>query len=208
MKGAWARALPVVFILAAAASRWPGLLPPSFSVFYGLAFVAGAAFAGRMAWWLPLGTLLVTDVALNVYYTAKLGQNAFQPYQLLNYAAFAGLILLGRQFGTRASLGRLVGGGLFGALLFWLLTNTAAWLFNPFGNPEYTRTLAGWWIALTQGTAGHPPTLEFLRNTLVSGGLFTALFAAALKWAAPEPEPEEEGEPADEAAPKAKAEEA
>ncbi|HMO66885.1 MAG TPA: hypothetical protein PKE47_16985 [Verrucomicrobiota bacterium] len=208
MKGAWARALPVIFILVAAASRWPGLLPPSFSVFYGLAFVAGALMAGRLAWWLPLGTLLVTDLALNVHYTLKLGQSAFQPYQFLNYAAFAGLILLGRQFGPRASLGRLVGGGVLGAFLFWLLTNTAAWLFNPFANPEYSRTLAGWWLALTQGTAGHPPTWTFLRNTLVSGALFSALFAAALQWAAKEPEPEEELEPAEEPAPGPKVEEA
>lgn len=208
MKGAWARALPVIFILVAAASRWPGLLPPSFSVFYGLAFVAGALLAGRMAWWLPLGTLLVTDLALNVHYTLKLGQSAFQPYQLVNYAAFAGLILLGRQAGPRASLGRLVGGGVLGAFLFWLLTNTAAWLFNPFANPEYSRTLAGWWLALTQGTAGHPPTWTFLRNTLVSGALFAALFAAALKWAAKEPEPEEEREPAEEPTPEPKAKEA
>ncbi|MFN0066854.1 MAG: DUF6580 family putative transport protein [Limisphaerales bacterium] len=208
MNGAWPRVLPAIFILVAAGSRWPGLLPPSFSAFYGLAFVAGAFFAGRLAWWLPLGTLLVTDVALNVHYTLKLGQNAFQPYQLLNYAAFAGLILLGRACGGRAPLARLLGGGVLGAFLFWLFTNTAAWLFNPFANPEYSRTLAGWWLALTQGTAGYPPTWEFLRNTLVSGGLFTAVFAAALKWAAPEPEPEEEREPAEEPAPEAKPKEA
>lgn len=208
MKGAWARALPVIFILAAAASRWPGLLPPSFSVFYGLAFVAGAMLAGRMAWWLPLGTLFATDLALNVHYTLELGQSAFQPYQLVNYAAFAGLILLGRRFGPQAPLGRLVLGGTLGAFLFWLLTNTAAWLFNPFANPEYSRTLAGWWLALTQGTAGHPPTWTFLRNTLVSGALFSALFAAALKWAAKEPEPEEEREPAEDPAPEPKAKEA
>jgi len=70
---------------------------------------------------------------------------------------------------------------VLGACLFYLLTNTAAWLFNPFGNPEYTKDLAGWLIALTKGTAGHPPTLEFFRNTLMSGGLFTALFAGASK---------------------------
>ena len=36
----------------------------------------------------------------------------------------------------------------------YLLTNTASWLFNPFANPEYTKDLAGWLIALTKGTAG------------------------------------------------------
>jgi hypothetical protein len=65
--------------------------------------------------------------------------------------------------------------------MFYLITNTAAWLFNPFNNPEYTKDLAGWLIALTKGTSGYPTTLEFFRNTLISGGLFTGLFAGALK---------------------------
>ena len=89
--------------------------------------------------------------------------------------------------------------------MFYLITNTASWLFNPFHNPEYTKNLAGWLLALTKGTGGYPPTWEFFRNTLLSGGLFTALFAAAAKLTAEspaektvgqrEPEKEPEAEP-------------
>ena len=80
-----------------------------------------------------------------------------------------------------------------GAILFYLLTNTASWLFDA----EYTKDLAGWIKALTTGRSGFPPTLEFFRNTLMSGGLFTGLFAGALKLTeaaepAKEKEPEEE----------------
>ena len=57
---------------------------------------------------------------------------------------------------AQSSLAGLLGGGLLGAILFYLITNTAAWLFNPFHNPEYARNLAGWFIALTKGTAGYP----------------------------------------------------
>jgi hypothetical protein len=121
--------------------------------------------------------------------------DAFQWFQLINYAAFAGLILFGRVLGSHRAWLSLLFGGVVGACFFYLFTNTAAWLFNPFGNPEYTRDLAGWLIALTHGTAGHPPTWEFFRNTLLSGGLFTGLFAGAWKWsAAPEPQPAEEPE--------------
>jgi hypothetical protein len=94
---------------------------------------------------------------------------------------------------------KLVSGGLLGAILFYLITNTASWLFNPFNNPEYTKTFAGWWIALTMGTKGYPPTWEFFRSTLLSGGLFTALFAGAMKLAEamePKEEKDEEPEPA------------
>ncbi len=183
MKGSWQRWLPIAFVLLAAATRWPGVFPPNFSAFYGLAFCAGAFFPGRVAWWVPLGTLAVTDVALNAYYSWALGINAFQWYQLVNYAGFAGLVLLGRGFGARLAWWALVGGGLFGACLFYLVTNTTAWLLNPFHNPEYTRDLAGWLVALTKGTAGHPPTWQFFWNTLASGGLFTGLFAGVWQWA-------------------------
>jgi hypothetical protein len=77
-------------------------------------------------------------------------------------------------------------------------------LLNPFDNKEYTRDLTGWLLALTKGTGGFPPTWMFLRNTLLSGGLFTGLFVGAAKWieateeaAETEPEPETEPEESD-----------
>jgi uncharacterized protein DUF6580 len=196
VKEKWKSALPYVFMLVAAVSRWPGLLPMNFSAFYALSFCAGAFFPRSTKWWLPLGTLLVTDTALDLfYYHASL----FTVSQLFNYAAFAGLIWFGGRFGPRASFLRLLGGGIFGAIAFYLVTNTAAWLFNPFHNPEYTQDLRGWFRALTMGTAGYPPTLEFFWKTLLSGGLFTGLFAGAMKLSEAterEPEKPEEDEPA------------
>lgn len=77
--------------------------------------------------------------------------------------------------------------------MFYVLTNTAAWLFNPFHNPEYTRNLPGWFIALTKGTVGYPQTWEFFRNTMLSGGLFTGLFVGSMKFnEAVSEQPEEE----------------
>jgi hypothetical protein len=168
-------------MVLAALSRWPGLFPPNFSAFYALAFCAGAFFPRQIKWWLPLGTLLLSDLALNLYYYFGLGINSFKATQLVNYGAFLCLIWFGSRFKPRSSFLGLLCGGVFGAFLFYLITNTAAWLFNPFNNPEYTKDLAGWLIALTKGTGGYPTTLEFFRNTLLSGGLFTGLFAGAMK---------------------------
>jgi len=194
VKDKWSRALPYVFIVVAALSRWPGLFPLNFSAFYGLAFCAGAFFPRTVRWWFPLGTLLVTDIALNLYYYFALGISSFKATQLINYAAFAGIIWLGTRFNSKSSFLKLLTGGMVGAVLFYLVTNTASWLFNPFNNPEYTKDLTGWLIALTKGTSGHPTTLEFFFNTLSSGGLFTGLFAGALKLTAAEPETEKETE--------------
>lgn len=175
---------PIILIAVFALSRIPGLMPLNFSAGYAFVFCAGLYFRGALAWWLPLGVMFATDIGLNLYYSAH-GVEVWDAANLenlaFNYVAYAVLILLGQRFKAQTSLVKLVGGGLFGAILFYLITNTASWLFNPFHNPEYTKNLVGWLIALTKGTGGYPSTWEFFRNTLLSGGLFTALFAAAQK---------------------------
>jgi len=179
------KVLPILMMLVFALSRIPGLLPENFSAAYALAFCAGVFLTGSLAWWLPLATLLVTDIGLNLYYWLALDVNVWElpvlKYQLINYVAFAVIIWLGRRFKPGASFTALLGGGVLGALLFYLITNTASWLFNPFSNPEYTRNFIGWLTALTKGTGGWPQTWEFFRNTLLSGGLFTGLFVGAMK---------------------------
>jgi len=188
-------------MLAFALTRWPGLLPPNFSAAYALCFCAGVFFPRKLAWWLPLATLLISDLIIDCYYQYVRHVDAFQWYQLINYVVYGSLIWLGTRFNPRSSLIKLVSGGILGgilgAILFYLVTNTAAWLFNPFHNREYVKTFAGWLIALTKGTAGYPQTWEFFRNTLLSGGLFAGLFAGAMKLAeATEAEPEEKRESA------------
>src|SRR5258708_5601541 len=167
-------AMPLALMLIFALSRIPGLLPTNFSAAYALAFCGGIYFPGLMAWWLPLGTLLVTDILLNLFYYHEPVLNG---YMLVKTLSFVLIVLLGRKFSPRMSWLRLVCGGLLGAILFYLVTNTASWLYNP----GYAKTLAGWFQALTSGIPGYPPTWAFFRNTLMSGGLFTGLFAGAMK---------------------------
>jgi hypothetical protein len=195
--------LPLALMVVFAISRVPGMLPPNFSAAYALLFCAGVYFSGRLAWWLPLSTMLLTDIGLNLYYRYYLGWQVFElpklEYQLLNYVAYVCLILLGRRFKPSASFFSLLGGGVLGALLFYFITNTASWLFNPFGNPEYTRSFMGWITALTNGTANWPETWKFFRSTLLSGGIFTGLMVGAMKIlqaaeSAKEKEPQEEPE--------------
>jgi hypothetical protein len=194
VKEKWNKLLPVLFVAVFALSRIPGLMPANFSVAYAFAFCAGVYFRGATAWWLPLGVMAATDIGLNFYYQhANPDSNVWSAPNLanlaFNYAAYAVLILLGRRFKPQSRFAALLGGGLLGAILFYLITNTASWLFNPFNNPEYSKTLAGWIIALTKGTGGYPSTWEFFRSTLLSGGLFTALFVAAEKLTAPAESP-------------------
>jgi len=179
--------LPAILVVVLAVSRIPGLMPGNFSVAYAFVFCAGAYLGGSLRWWLPLGTMMVTDVALNLYYHSA----PFDVHLLWNYAIYALIIGLGRWFGPAAGFLRLVLGGMLGGLIFYLLANTAAWLQDPY----YAKTLAGWLQALTTGRPGYPPSWEFFRNTLLSSGIFTALFAAAATVTAESPADKRAGAP-------------
>jgi hypothetical protein len=141
MKQKGARLLPIALILVFTLTRWPGLMPLNFSAAYALAFCAGVYLPGRLAWWLPIVAMAISDLALNSYYYFVLHIDAFRVTQLANYVAYVMIIGLGKRFNSRTSLPTLVSAGLLGSLLFYLITNSASWLFNPFGNPEYTRNL-------------------------------------------------------------------
>jgi hypothetical protein len=201
----WKGLLPLAFVLVFALSRIPGVLPQNFSAVYALVFCAGVYFSGRTGWWLPLSMVVITDLGLNMYYRAHgwhVWDLAVLKYQLFNYVAYAGIIWLGKRFKPQSPFLGLLGGGILGALLFYLITNTASWLFNPFNNPEYTKNLAGWLRALFTGTGGWPQTWEFFRNTLLSGGLFTGLFVGAMKLteSSESPQEKEAGAPVEEPA--------
>lgn len=189
--------MPAIFILVFAISRIPGWLPSNFSVVYAFAFCAGVYFPKRVVWWLPLAVIAATDLVLNIFYYHT---SPFALYLLLNYAVYAGLIAFGKWMGPRASFFKLTCGGLFGAIIFYFVTNTLAWLQDP----GYAKTIFGWIQALTIGHPEiHPTTWEFFRNTLISGGLFTAFFVGSEKATAESPaektagvrEPETEAEP-------------
>src|SRR5216110_364515 len=124
MKEKWNLGLPLLLMLAFALTRWPGLLPDNFSAAYALAFCAGVYFPRRLAWWLPLGTLLISDLALNCYYRFVVPVDAFKWTIILNYAAYGAVIWLGTKFNPRAAWLKLASGGVLGAILFYLITNT------------------------------------------------------------------------------------
>ena len=190
--------LPATLIVVFALTRLPNMLPLNFSAAYALAFCAGVYLPRRVAWWLPLAVMLATDILLNVFYydVAALGW-----YMPANYISYAALVWLGRRFSPKSSWLKLVGGGLLGAIFFYLITNTISW----WQNPVYSKTLAGWIQALTTGQAGYPPTWMFFGNSFLSSGLFTGLFVGAMKVSKKmaeetDPVPEEEAEEEPEAA--------
>ncbi len=215
MRDRFAVLLPGLFLALVAASRWPGFLPPNFSAVYALMFCAGALYPRRGGLAAPLVLLAITDLVLNFYYQLVKGLPVWTIGSLVflsfNYLGYAALFLAGKatrpladrlrqslgSFGRSARWFALILGGIGAAVLFYFITNTASWLLNPFGNPEYPRTIAGWLTALTTGVKGFPQAWEFFRNSLLSSGLFAALFAGVWELTAAE-SPADKGVPADE----------
>jgi hypothetical protein len=181
--------LPLVLMLVFAASRWPGMLPQNFSAAHALLFCAAFWLPGWMGWVLPLATIIVTDILLNLFHYSM---PVMVPELVVNWMILALFVVLAKWLARRRSYGRVFLGTLIGALLFYLVSNTVSWLVNP----VYAKSIAGWVQALTVGLPGFPPTWLFGLKSLLGTGLFTGLFAGAMKWSealdATEPELETE----------------
>ncbi len=190
--------LPLLLMLIFAVSRWPGMLPQNFSAAHALLFCAAFWLPGWMGWVLPLATIIVTDILLNVF---AYDVTVLDPTLVTNWMILALFVVLAKWLARRRSYGRVFLGTLFGALLFYLVSNSVSWMVNP----AYAKTIAGWVQALTVGLPGFPPTWMFGLKTLLGTGLFTGLFAGAMKLSeamdATEPEPEAEDTEEDEAKP-------
>ena len=190
--------LPLLLMLIFAVSRWPGMLPQNFSAAHALLFCAAFWLPGWVGWVLPLATIIVTDILLNVF---AYDVTVLDPRLVTNWMILALFVILAKWLARRRSYGRVFLGTLFGALLFYLVSNSVSWMVNP----AYAKTIAGWVQALTGGLPGFPPTWVFGLKTLLGTGLFTGLFASAMKLSeamdATEPEPEAEDTEEDEAKP-------
>jgi len=179
-------------MLVFAASRWPGMLPQNFSAAHALLFCAAFWLPGWMGWVLPLATIIVTDILLNLFHYSM---PVMVPELVVNWMILALFVVLAKWLAKRRSFGRVFLGTLLGALLFYLVSNTVSWLVNP----VYVKTIAGWIQALTVGLPGFPPTWWFGLKSLLGTGLFTGLFMGAMKLseamdAEPEPETDDDEE--------------
>jgi hypothetical protein len=148
----------------------------NFAPFAAIALCGAVYLPRRAAVILPLVALVVSDVVLNVFHYHQ----PLLTWEILpRYVALALVSGLGFALRGHATAPRLLGASFVGSILFYLITNTGAWIAEPIAGPGYAMTAAGWLQAMTQGLPGHPPTWLFYRNTLVSDLVFTALFLAS-----------------------------
>ncbi len=146
----------------------------NFSPLAAIALCSAAYFPRRIAMALPLAALLLSDIALNIFYKVPFFTGEIIP----RYLALALICVIGFAMRGKVRLPGLLAGSFAGSLLFFVITNTGSWLSDP----AYAKTAAGWLQALTVGTGNpaYPPTIWFYRHTLVSDLAFTLLFFACI----------------------------
>jgi hypothetical protein len=152
-----------------------------YSWLHNFAPLAAVALCGavylprRIAMVLPLVMLLISDLALNLFHYHQ----PFFTFDIVpRYFALALIAGLGFALRGRDRLGWLLGASFVGSVLFYVITNTGSWIYEP----AYAKTFAGWLQALTTGLPGYPSTWTFYRNTLLGDLLFTVLFFACIHW--------------------------
>lgn len=164
----------LLYAFAGSPAEWA-----NFSPMAAVVLCSGAFLSRKAAFLVPVAALLVSDVILNAHYHVPLLDTRMLP----GYFSFGVILLIGFWVGKQQKHKTLLllGSSVVSSLIFYTVTNTIDWLVDPpFPLPvqHYPITFAGWVQALTVGHPGMQPTILFLRNTLISDLLFTALFVA------------------------------
>ena len=149
-----------------------GLL--NFAPLAAIALCAAAYFPGKYKFTVPMIALLISDVVLNIHY----GFSLLSPFVLSHYLGFALVGCLGLLLQNRRSMKTLLPASIAGSLIFYIVTNSVSWLFDP----GYIKNFAGLIQALTIGLPqfSATPTWMFFRNSLVSDLIFTCLFVVCM----------------------------
>jgi hypothetical protein len=174
----------LVLILAAVAYRiaaallihsgttWLSNLAPLAAI----ALCAAAYFPKRYKFTVPMIALLISDVVLNIHY----GFSLLSPFVASHYLGFALVGGLGLLLQNRASLKTLLPASIAASVIFYVVTNTVSWVFDP----GYVKNFGGLIQALTVGLPQYSatPTWMFFRNTILSDLFFTLLFVACMNF--------------------------
>lgn len=175
--------LAIALLVLAAAWRIVALQVPSllnFGPLMALTFCSAVYFRDKRMWLVPFAALTLSDLYLDYHYASTFNEVWHWPSVAVRLVCFALALPLGRFVAQHKSWLSVLGGTFAGSLIFYVATNTDAWIRDP----HYVKNAAGWLQALTVGRPEFPATIWFFRNTLVSDLVFTGIFAAAMELAA------------------------
>ena len=148
----------------------------NFAPMAAIALCAAAYFPAKYRFSVPMIALLVSDVVLNAFYRFSL----LSPFVVSHYIGFALVGALGLLLRNRASLKTLLPASIAASVIFYVVTSTVSWLFDP----GYLKNVAGLFQSLTVGLPAYSatPSWMFFRNSVLSDLLFTGLFVLCMHW--------------------------
>ena len=146
----------------------------NFAPIAAIALCAAAYFPWKYKFSVPMIALLISDVVLDAHY----GFSLFSPFVLSHYIGFAIVGCLGLLLQSRASWKTLLPASVAASLIFYIITNSVSWIYDP----GYAKNFAGLIQSLTVGLPQYSatPTWMFFRNSVVSDLLFTLLFVVCI----------------------------
>jgi hypothetical protein len=146
----------------------------NFAPIAAIALCAAAYFPRKYKFSVPMIALLISDIVLNAHY----GFSLLSPFVLSHYLGFAIIGCLGLLLQRRASWKTLLPASVAASLIFYLVTNSVSWIYDP----GYAKNFAGLIQALTVGLPQYSatPSWMFFRNSLVSDLIFTCLFVVCM----------------------------
>ena len=146
----------------------------NFAPIAAIALCAAAYFPWKYKFTVPMIALLISDVVLNAHY----GFSLLSPFVLSHYIGFAIVGCLGILLQSRASWKTLLPASIVASLIFYVVTNSVSWMYDP----GYAKSFAGFVQSLTIGLPQYSatPTWMFFRNSVVSDLLFTLLFVVCI----------------------------
>ena len=158
-----------LLIIIGSICRAAGFAPQIAMAIFGAAVIKDR----RMAFVLPLLSMLLSDVFIEILYRNGYmeyggfyrGENFFDG-QIMNYILLAGLTLIGF-WARNLNWGRIVVVTITAPLVFFLLSNFFVWLGG--GGLGRPKTFEGLMMCYNDG-------LPFLRDSLLYTGIFSAIF--------------------------------
>jgi len=156
--------LAAILILVAAFSR---LLPHpyNFSPIAGMALLGGAVVKDkRLAFIIPLAALFISDLCFSLF-TAVPG--FYGSSQIINYAAFALIVLLGILLVKKINAKNVIIASLSASVLFFIISNFGTWVMAG-GIPPYTADAAGLLDTYILG-------IPFFGNTLIGDLVYSGV---------------------------------
>ena len=161
-------------ILAAAMSRLAPH-PANFAPIAAMALFGGACFRDK-SWGfaVPLTAMILSDLAIDLHWInlpwrTYPTDNALLWGKVFVYGAFALSVCLGFWLKNRRTLVPIAVATLAGSLVFFLLTNFGAWVFDP----QYAKTFSGLMQCYEAG-------LPFWRHSLSGDAFYAAVLFGGL----------------------------